>query len=282
MDHFYCSEFIVETKCGERTAQSTTFPLWLVPSAGEHHRRPNIDRAWALAFGKTLGLTYEDGIPRGEQKSFGPDFQRQKAEQLGLLDTPWDGRGNLQKTFGPRDLFDYIYAVLHSPGYRSRYAEFLKSDFPRIPTPATRATFAALAALGRQLVGLHLLRPEDAAVLKTPDIRFAGTGEARVEKGYPEYKNGKVMINASRWFEDVPKATWEFHVGGYQVCEKWLKDRAGKGGKNPGPGRVLTEDDILHYRRVVVALTETRRLMAEIDTEIDKHGGWPGAFKAEG
>jgi len=278
MDHFYCSEFIIETKCGERTAQSTTFPLWLVPSAGEPHRRPNIDRAWAIGLGTVLGLKYEDGIPRGEQKSFGPDFQRQKAEQLGLLDTPWDGRGDLQATFGPRDLFDYIYAVLHSPGYRSRYAEFLKSDFPRIPTPATRTTFAALAALGRQLVGLHLLRPEEAPILKSPDIQFRGSGEARVAKGYPEYQNGKVMINASRWFEDVSKATWEFHVGGYQVCEKWLKDRAGKGGKNPGPGRVLTEDDILHYRRVVTALTETRRLMAEIDAVIDQNGGWPGAF----
>lgn len=256
------------------------FPLWLRPSIGERHCRPNFDRAWALDFGQALGLTYADGIPRGEQASFGADFQRQKAEQLGMLDTPWDGRGDLQKTLGPRDLFDYIYGVLHSPGYRSRYAEFLKSDFPRIPMPATRTTFAALVALGRQLVGLHLLRPEDAPILQSPDIRFAGTGEARVEKGYPEYKNGKVMINASRWFEDVPKATWEFHVGGYQVCEKWLKDRAGKGGKNPGPGRVLTEDDILHYRRVVTALTETRRLMAEIDAEIDKHGGWPGAFQS--
>ncbi|MCA3505158.1 MAG: hypothetical protein IOD05_18270, partial [Rhodobacter sp.] len=257
-------------------------PLFLRRDSGEPYRRPNIDRAWALDFGKALGLAYEDGIPRGEQKSFGPDFQRQKAEQLGLLDTPWDGCGDLQRTFGPRDLFDYIYAVLHSPNYRSRYAEFLKSDFPRIPAPATRTTFAALAALGRQLVGLHLLRPEDAPILKSPDIQFRGSGEARVAKGYPEYQNGKVMINASRWFEDVPKATWQFHVGGYQVCEKWLKDRAGKGGKNPGPGRVLTEDDILHYRRVVTALTETRRLMAEIDTEIDKHGGWPGAFKVDG
>ena len=86
------------------------------------------------------------------------------------------------------------------------------------------------------------------------------------------------MINASRWFEDVPRATWEFHVGGYQVLEKWLKDRAEKGGKNPKPGRVLTDEDILHYRRVVVSLTETRRVMAEIDKVIEEHGGWPGAF----
>lgn len=282
VEHFLAVGGPVEAKCTESTKQCHLAPLWIKPSAGERYRRPNIDRVWALGFGKGLSLTYEDGIPRGEQKSFGADFQRQKAEQLGLLDTPWDGRGDLQKTFGPRDLFDYIYAVLHSPGYRSRYAEFLKSDFPRIPTPATSTIFAALSALGRQLVGLHLLRPEDAPILKSPEIQFRGSGEARVAKGYPEYQNGKVMINASRWFEDVPKATWEFHVGGYQVCEKWLKDRAGKGGKNPGPGRVLTDDDILHYRRVVVALTETRRLMAEIDTEIEKHGGWPGAFKVDG
>ncbi|WP_297778422.1 type ISP restriction/modification enzyme [uncultured Roseovarius sp.] len=253
-------------------------PLWLKPATGEAYRRPNIDRAWAAGFGKIIGLTYEDGIPRGEQKILGPDFQRPKAEQLGLLDTPWDGRGDLSKTFGPGDLFDYIYAVLHCPGYRSRYAEFLKSDFPRIPTPKDRATFADLVPLGRDLVALHLLRPDEAPILDRPAVRFAGSGEARVEKGYPKFENGKVMINGTRWFEDVPQATWEFHVGGYQVCQKWLKDRAGKGGKNPHPGRVLTDEDILHYRRVVVALTDTRRLMAEIDKVIEKHGGWPGAF----
>ncbi|UES36825.1 type ISP restriction/modification enzyme [Roseibium aggregatum] len=257
---------------------NSVFPLLLIEDSGETFRRPNIDTAWAQSFGATIGLTYEDGIPRGEQKSLGPDFQRPKAEQLGLLDTPWDGRGDLSKTLGPRDLFDYIYAVLHSPGYRSRYAEFLKSDFPRIPTPKDRATFADLVPLGGDLVALHLLRPNEVPILEKPTVRFAGSGEGRVEKGYPKYENGKVMINGTRWFEDVPKATWEFHVGGYQVCQKWLKDRAGKGGKNPGPGRVLTDEDILHYRRVVVALTETRRLMAEIDKVIEKHGGWPGAF----
>ena len=98
-------------------------------------------------------------------------------------------------------------------------------------------------------------------------------------KGYPQYTNGKVMINASRWFEDVPKATYEFHVGGYQPCEKWLKDRAAKGGEKQSDGRILTDEDILHYRRMVVALTETRRIMAEIDKVIETHGGWPGAFK---
>lgn len=175
-------------------------------------------------------------------------------------------------------LFAYIYAVLHSPQYRERYSKYLEIEFPKVPFPKHLTAFAEVARIGSILVALHLLRPEDAPILKAPDIRFAGTGEARVERGYPAYKNGRVMINAGRWFEDVPKTTWDFHVGGYQVCEKWLKDRAGKGGKNPGPGRVLTEEDILHYRRIVVALTETHRLMAEIDVEIDKHGGWPDAF----
>lgn len=255
------------------------FPLWLKPSVGELHRRPNIDRNWATNFGQAIDLTYDDGVPRGQQENLGKDFIKPKAEQIGLLDTPWNGRGDLAKTLGPRDLFDYIYAVLHAPGYRGRYAEFLKSDFPRIPTPATRALFAALVPLGRELVALHLLKADEAEIIKNPGgIRFAGTGEARVEKGYPQYANGKVMINTHRWFEDVPATTWEFHVGAYQPCEKWLKDRAAKGGKKQSDGRILTDEDILHYRRMVTALTETRRLMAEIDNVIESHGGWPGAF----
>lgn len=261
---------------------NSLFPLWLKPSAGEPNRRPNIDRKWALAVGQALNCPYEDGIPRGQQGSLGKDFIKPTAEQIDLLNTPWDGRGDLAKSLGPRDLFDYIYAVLHAPSYRSRYAEFLKSAFPRIPTPGSRALFAALVPLGRELVALHLLKPDEAPALKTPEIRFCGSGEARVAKGYPEYENGKVKINASRWFEDVPKATYEFHVGGYQPCEKWLKDRAAKGGKKQSDGRVLTDEDVLHYRRMVTALTETRRIMAEIDKVIETHGGWPGAFKVGG
>lgn len=260
------------------------YPLWLKPSAGEAHRRPNIDRKFAQGFGAAVGLTYEDGIERGKQESLGAEFRHEPPEQLSLDKALWDGRGDLQRTFGPRDLFDWIYAVLHSPTYRTRYAEFLKSDFPRVPTPGSLKLLQALVPLGRDLVALHLLRPEEVPVLNDPArfdpaITFNGTGEARVEKGYPKYENGKVMINSSRWFEDVPKETWDFHVGGYQVCEKWLKDRAAKGGKKASTGRVLTDEDILHYRRVVVALTETRRLMAEIDQVIEKHGGWPGAFQ---
>ncbi|HDL03247.1 MAG TPA: hypothetical protein ENH25_03855, partial [candidate division Zixibacteria bacterium] len=59
---------------------------------------------------------------------------------------------------------------------------------------------------------------------------------------------------------------WEFHIGGYQVCHKWLKDRK---------GRELKYEDVEHYCHIVSALSETIRLMSDIDKAIDKHGGWP-------
>jgi predicted helicase len=257
------------------------FPLWLNPAFGERQRRPNIERAWALALGRAISLNYLEDISLDINPNTSSKYVDENKTIIGEVISGSNGRGDLIRTFGPRDIFDYVYAVLHSPNYRSRYIDLLKSDFPRVPAPGTRAAFAALVNYGRQLVGLHLLETDEVPILNLPEIRFAGTGENRIEKGYPRYDNGKVIINATRWFEDVPKATWEFHVGGYQVCEKWLKDRAGKGGKNPSTGRVLTDEDILHYRRIVVALTETRRLMAEIDVEIDKHGGWPDAFVTE-
>lgn len=287
-DSSYAHAFAVNSRADKIFLSSKTstnayaFPLWLKPNAGEAYRVTNIHRLTAQELGGVIGLSYNDGILRGQQTSMGAEFRRERPEQLSLERAVWDGRGDLTKTFGPQDLFDWIYAILHAPGYRSRYSEFLKSDFPRIPTPGSRELFAALVPLGARLVALHLLKPEDASVLERPEIRFAGQGEARVERGFPQYENGKVMINTTRWFEDVPKATWEFHVGGYQVCEKWLKDRARKGGQNPKPGRVLTDEDILHYRRVVVALTETRRVMTEIERVIDQHGGWPDAFAKPG
>lgn len=191
-------------------------------------------------------------------------------------------RGDLAATFGPRDVFDWIYAVLHSPAYRARYADYLKSDFARVPLPGSRELFQALVPLGTRLVALHLLDADSAPELKDPQgVRFAGHGEARVEKK-PEWSppsGGRVAISAHRWFEGVPERVWNFHIGGYQPAQKWLKDRAKKGGKKPHPGRILTADDQLHYRRMIVAMDKTIDLMAEIDEVIDKHGGWPDAFR---
>ena len=168
--------------------------------------------------------------------------------------------------FGPEDVFYYIYAILHSPTYRERYAEFLKIDFPRVPLTSDPALFWALAALGRELVALHLL--ESPAVLK-PVTRYPVPGDNRVEKGYPKYTRvesepaGRVHINQTQYFDGVPEAVWEFHVGGYQVLDKWLKDRR---------GRQLSYDDLTHYQRVVVALQRTMALMGKIDEVIPE---WP-------
>jgi predicted helicase len=188
------------------------------------------------------------------------------------------GAGDGMRSTGPDDVFSWLYGLFHSNAYRARFSAALARGFPVVLLPGSSAVLQAVAALGSQLIAIHTMDTVIAKILESPTIRFAGAGEARVEKGFPEYTNGKVMINASRWFEDVPKPAWDSYVGGYQVCHKWLKDRASRGGKRPSLGRVLTDEDVLHYRRIVVALTETRRLMVEIDRVIDQHGGWPGAF----
>lgn len=224
------------------------FPLYFTESdMFEVRRRPNISGTFLSSLAAALNLPLSSGH--------------------GVLDK-----------FTPEVIFCYLYAILHSISYRERYAEFLKIDFPRLPLTDNTELFQALANFGGKLVARHLLDPKESKLLCQPETRFICKGNPRVEPGFPKYSNGKVMINASCWFEDVTPDVWEFHIGGYQVCRKWLKDRAAKGGKNPHPGRVLSNEDILHYRRITVSLKETIRIMKEIDTVIDKHGGWPGAF----
>lgn len=150
----------------------------------------------------------------------------------------------------PEDLFDYIYAVLHSPSYRAKYKEFLKIDFPRIPYPKNAEEYHRLVAIGEQLRKLHLM--ED--VPPTKHAQFNNPGSNMVDK--PEYKGGSVWINKEQCFEDVPETAWNFYIGGYQPAQKWLKDRK---------GRTLTFDDIAHYRKIITVLQETDKLMKEID-----------------
>ncbi|MBK1642974.1 hypothetical protein CKO12_14080, partial [Chromatium okenii] len=166
----------------------------------------------------------------------------------------------------PEDIFHYIYAVFHSPTYRTRYAEFLKIDFPRLPLTGSLDLFRALAQLGGELVALHLL---ESTTLDQPITEFIGSGNPEVEK--PTWLQDTVWVDKRQTtgFKGVPEAVWNFHIGGYQVCHKWLKDRK---------GRTLSDEDITHYQKIVVALSETIRLMREIDVVIEQHGGWPGAF----
>jgi hypothetical protein len=166
----------------------------------------------------------------------------------------------------PEDIFNYTYAVFHSPTYRSRYAEFLKIDFPRLPLTGNPDLVRALAKLGGDLVALHLL---ESPKLDKRRTEFIGSNRT-VEK--VSYSKNTVWIDKPQTsgFRSAPDEVWNFHIGGYQVCEKWLKDRK---------GRTLTKDDIAHYHKIVIALAETIRLMSEIDKVIEKHGGWPGAFQ---
>lgn len=150
----------------------------------------------------------------------------------------------------PEDLFDYIYAILHSPSYRVKYKEFLKIDFPRIPYPENAEEYHRLAAIGEQLRKLHLMEE----VPPTKHAQFNNPGSNMIDR--PEYKGGSVWINKEQCFEDVPETAWSFYIGGYQPAQKWLKDRK---------GRTLTFDDIAHYRKIITVLQETDRLMKEID-----------------
>jgi predicted helicase len=194
---------------------------------------------------------------------------------LGWLD---HGRGDLQNTVGPEDVVHFIYAHLHSQIYRRRYAEILKSEFPRVFVPVAPHLFRSFCKLGAELMSLHLMK---SSKLKNHVTGFVGSGEPQVEK--VSHSDETVWIDKAKTcgFRGVPEVVWDFHIGGYQVCHKWLKDRQAKGGKNPRPGRVLTNEDIDHYQRIVVALSETIRIMAEIDQVIEAHGGWPDAFVTE-
>lgn len=177
------------------------------------------------------------------------------------------------KGIPPENIFFYIYSVFHSPEYRRSYAEFLKIDFPRVPLISNLDLFRNLAELGCELVALHLMESPE---LKKHITKWKGeTPSGEIEK--ITYSDNTVWIDKGKTegFLGVPEDVWNFHVGGYQVCEKWLKDRGPKGGK---PGRRLSAEDIEHYQRVVVSLNETIRVMGEIDKVIEKHGGWPDAF----
>jgi predicted helicase len=194
-----------------------------------------------------------------------PQIVERFAERLKLRFIA-DEVGDLQATFGPHSIFYYIYAVLHSPGYRTRYSEFLKIDFPRLPLPLNVELFREVARLGFELVSLHLLK---SSKLDNRENQYVGPAGPEVEK--VSYSRGAVWLNKAETcgFSDVFEDVWNFHVGGYQVCEKWLKDRK---------GRRLSKDDIAQYQKLLVSLRETVRIMAEIDSVIDVHGGWPTAF----
>jgi predicted helicase len=200
----------------------------------------------------------------GRKPNLSPEFIEDFAVKLKMQFIP-DGKGDKKKTFGPEDIFNYMYAVFHSPTYRSRYAEFLKMDFSHLPLTSNPELFRKLCALGDELVLLHLLEKHGTKITSYPAAGDSSVENVRYTEPQGDTK-GRVWINAAQYFEGVPKNVWEFHVGGYQVCNKWLKDRK---------GRKLTYDDLTHYQQIVSALAETIVLMENIDEVITASGGWP-------
>ena len=204
------------------------FPLYLYP---ENHRQKTIDDASLF-------------LP-----NLNTEIVTQIAEKLELKFTP--EKETSKNTFAPIDILDYIYSVLHSPTYREKYKEFLKIDFPRVPYPKDKETFWKLVKLGGELREIHLLESSNTEKYIT---QYPVDGDNVVNK--PVYKNGRVYINETQYFDNVPAIAWEFYIGGYQPAQKWLKDRK---------ERKLEFDDILHYQKIIVALSETARIMKEID-----------------
>ncbi|MBT7994980.1 MAG: N-6 DNA methylase [Bacteroidetes bacterium] len=189
-----------------------------------------------------------------EQKSertpnLNAEIVKQIAEKLGLNFT--SEKEPTKDTFAPIDILDYIYAVLHSPTYRKKYKEFLKIDFPRVPYPKDQTTFLQLVKLGGEIRQIHLL---ESPTVEKYITQYPVDGNNVVDK--PIYKSGKVYINDTQYYDNVPEVAWNFYIGGYQPAQKWLKDRK---------SRELSFEDILHYQKIIVALTETDRLMKEID-----------------
>ena len=234
------------------------FPLYLYSEQGSLNngfiRRPNIDPAPLHTLCTQTGLAYRPA----------PDAEAQTQPQgsLKTSKTKTDSAGpNAADSFTPETLLDYIYAVLHSPAYRRRYAEFLKSGFPRIPNPENRNEFLRLAAIGSELRQWHTLQHPKADIACFITAFDSPEPDMQVDK--PRYtpdsdtpETGSVYWNKTTCIRKVPAAAWQFHIGGYQPAQKWLKDRKGK---------TLTAADIEHYQKIILALTRTAELMQQID-----------------
>ena len=152
----------------------------------------------------------------------------------------------------PQELFDYIYAILHSPNYRERYKEFLKIDFPRIPYPTDANEYHRLVTLGAELRKLHLME----GIPNNIGIVFPKVGSMQVD--CLRWEENRVYINSEQYFENVPESAWNFYIGGYQPAQKWLKDRK---------GMTLDFKDVKHYQSIIYVLQQTERIMQEIDNQ---------------
>lgn len=261
-EHVFISKHITQHHTVSLKEVNYLYPLYIYPSEQE------------IAAG-----LYRPGT---RVPNIAPDFASSLEQRLGLRFIN-DDEGDLKESFGPKDALHYIYAVFHSPGYRQRYGQFLRADFPRVPCIDNVELFRALDGLGQKLTQLHLM---ESTALNQTTVGFPIPGDNVIEQGHPKYipaggslpgqeaplERGRVYISKDnsrsgkrgQYFEGITSEVWEFRIGGYQPMEKWLKDRK---------GRALSFDELNHYQRMGLALAETGRLMEEIDATIEDAGG---------
>lgn len=254
-DQFFVSDRMSEVKAGEATTGSVMFPLWLNPI--------EVDQS-----AQTMLSLESQRVP-----NIGPAVRDALLEKLGL-DLVDDEEGRLSDTIAPRDILDYVYAVTHSRTYRLRYAQFLRSDYARIPITSDRATFEVLRDLGNRLIALHTLSADD---LENDPVSSPTKGSNKIQKMGPSARwvdsldgNGHIVLNSDSSRDDgeqiipnVSEAIWNFRIGGHQVIHKWLDARVGD---------TLTYDETLHLVRMINSISRTIDVEDEIDEAIPN---WP-------
>jgi len=215
------------------------FPLYLAPEQKQPEKK------------KTRGTRFTHMMLFEEQTQYATRRPNLNPDILAALTVAYG------KALSPEAIFHYIYAVLYSPPYRARYREFLKSDFPRIPFTADAGLFREMATIGEELVAQHLLK---SPLLDKPGTRFNTPGDNRVGKNaaagrHYDPETQRLYINPTQYFDNISPELWETRIGGYQILDKWLKDRA---------DRPLSPADVRHYCRTATALAQTLKLQAQL------------------
>jgi len=243
-----CKDIFVSDKiCDIHSVGGQTYvaPLYIYPTEDEKKMevkvKPNLNEQIVTQIADKISLQFE-----GEQITFTNSL----------------ANGGV---FTAIDLFDYIYGVLHNPAYCERYVEFLKIDFARVPYPGNVDEFWYYVGFGSKLRELHLSVSDGINAVPTHNgiANFNVEGSMQVEKvtycrdgiNAVRTSSGRVFINDTQYFDNVPQVAWDFYIGSYQPAQKWLKDRK---------GRTLTFDDVTHYQRMIKVLIDTNTLMTEM------------------
>jgi len=232
--HTFVSDKITEACVVSNKTKEINYlmPLYLYPERKGKKKNPLVQM-----------MMFEEEV---EYKTRHPNITQELFDKL---------KANFKKKVKPEEIFYYVYAVLYSNIYRIKYAEFLKMDFPRIPFTTDYILFKTLSKLGNQLVDLHLLKSKE---IYRSKIKYPIPGSHKVVKIF--YDDEKVWINRKQYYNNVKEEVWKYQIGGYQVCEKWLKDRK---------GRTLKLEEIMTYSQIVTALSKTIELQTEIDKLYD-------------